>query len=52
MVPRYIHDNPDAIPLYELKEDVRLLISAREFPTESGPIDAVGESMPFSVEIG
>jgi hypothetical protein len=39
---RYIHDNPDVIPLYELKEDVRLLIAAREFPTESGPIDAVG----------
>lgn len=39
---RYIHENPDSIPLYELKDDVRLLIAAREFPTESGPIDAVG----------
>jgi hypothetical protein len=39
---RYIHENPDSIPLYELKDNVRLLIAAREFPTESGPIDAVG----------
>ena len=39
---RYIHENPDSIPLNELKEDVRLFIAAREFPTESGPIDAVG----------
>lgn len=39
---QYIYDNPESIPLYEIKEDIRLLILAREFPTNSGPIDAVG----------
>ncbi|MCX6761030.1 MAG: hypothetical protein NTZ84_02940 [Candidatus Nealsonbacteria bacterium] len=39
---KYIYDNPDAIPLYDIKEDIRLLILAREFPTNSGPIDALG----------
>jgi len=38
----YIHKNPESIPLYDIKEDLRLLIVAREFPTDSGPIDAVG----------
>lgn len=38
----YIHKNPEAIPLYEIKEDIRLLVLVREFPTESGPIDALG----------
>lgn len=38
----YIHQNPDAIPLYEIKEDIRLLILVREFPTDSGPVDAFG----------
>ena len=39
---QYIYDNPDAIPLYDISEDIRLLILAREFPTKSGPIDAIG----------
>jgi hypothetical protein len=39
---QYIYDNPDSIPLYDIKEDIRLLILAREFPTTSGPIDAIG----------
>jgi hypothetical protein len=39
---RYIYDNPESIPLYDIKEDIRLLILAREFPTNSGPIDAIG----------
>ena len=39
---KYISDNPESIPLYEIKEDVQLLILAREFPTHSGPIDAIG----------
>lgn len=39
---RYIYENPESIPLYDIKEDIRLLIVAREFPTESGPIDALG----------
>lgn len=40
----YIHRNPDALPLNELKDDLRLLILAREFNTPSGPIDALSES--------
>jgi len=39
---KYIYDNPDSIPLYDIKEDIRLLILAREFPTNSGPVDALG----------
>lgn len=38
----YIHLNPEAIPLYDIKEDIRLSILVREFPTNSGPIDAIG----------
>lgn len=37
----YIHHNPDAIPVYELQEDKRLFVLKREFPTSSGPIDAL-----------
>lgn len=39
---KYIDDNPLSIPLYEIKEDIRVLILAREFSTNSGPIDALG----------
>ena len=39
---QFIYDNPESIPLYDIKEDIRLLILAREFPTASGPIDAIG----------
>lgn len=39
---QYIHENPESIPLYDIKEDIHLLILAREFPTNSGPIDAIG----------
>jgi len=39
---QYIYDNPESIPLYDIKEDIRLLILAREFATKSGPIDALG----------
>ena len=39
---QYIFDNPESLPLYEIKEDIRLLILAREFDTGSGPIDALG----------
>jgi hypothetical protein len=42
MLQEYIHDNPESIPLYDIKEDVKLLILAREFMTSSGPIDAIG----------
>jgi hypothetical protein len=39
---QYIYDNPESIPLYDIKEDIQLLILAREFSTNSGPIDALG----------
>lgn len=39
---QYIYENPESIPLYDIKEDIQLLILAREFPTHSGPIDALG----------
>jgi hypothetical protein len=39
---QYIYENPESIPLYDIKEDIRLLILAREFQTTSGPIDALG----------
>lgn len=37
----YIRENPDLIPLDEIREDLRLFVFAREFPTRSGPIDAL-----------
>jgi hypothetical protein len=39
---KYIYDNPESIPLYDIQEDIKLLVVAREFPTPSGPIDALG----------
>jgi len=39
---QYITNNPDSVPVYEIDEDIRLLILAREFVTNSGPIDALG----------
>ncbi len=39
---KYIYNNPESLPLYEIKEDIKLLIVVREFPTDSGPIDALG----------
>jgi hypothetical protein len=39
---QYIFNNPEALPFYELKADLRLLILAREFSTASGSIDAIG----------
>lgn len=39
---QYIFDNTESIPLYDIKEDIRLLILAREFATKSGSIDALG----------
>ncbi len=36
----YIYDHPETIPVYELREDKRLLVAARELQTESGAIDA------------
>lgn len=39
---QYIYDNPESVPVYDIREDIRLLILAREFPTNSGPIDTIG----------
>ncbi|MEI6185963.1 MAG: hypothetical protein WCP43_02035 [Dehalococcoidia bacterium] len=36
---KFILENPDSIPLYDIKEDIRLLILCPEFPTKTGPID-------------
>jgi hypothetical protein len=38
----YITDVPESVPIYEIEEDARLFIAAREFATNSGPIDALG----------
>lgn len=38
----YLYENPDIVPVYEIDEDIKLLILAREFATNSGPIDALG----------
>lgn len=38
----YICENPESLPLDEIEENIRLLILAREFPTRSGEIDALG----------
>ena len=37
----YIRENPDSIPIYEIEEDKKLFVVAREFSTESGDIDAL-----------
>ncbi len=38
----YIFQNPETVPVYDIREDIKLLILAREFATSSGPIDAIG----------
>jgi hypothetical protein len=38
----YVHNSPDVLPLDELKDNLRLLILAREFNTSSGPIRRFG----------
>ncbi len=38
----YIFQNPETVPIYDIREDIKLLILAREFNTSSGPIDAIG----------
>jgi hypothetical protein len=39
---QFICQNPDSVPLYDIKADIKLLILAREFPTRAGAIDALG----------
>ncbi len=38
---KYIYENPEVVPLYDIKENVRPLILVREYMTSSGPIDAI-----------
>ena len=38
---KYIADNPDVLPLDQLNQEIRPLFLVREFPTPSGPIDAL-----------
>ena len=38
---KYIIENPESLPLSDIKENIRLLIISREFVTNSGPIDAL-----------
>lgn len=37
----YVAENPESLPLGEIKEGTKLLVIAREFPTNSGPIDVL-----------
>jgi hypothetical protein len=37
----YIQANPECLPMNEIQENLRLVVVAREFPTQSGPIDIV-----------
>lgn len=39
---KYVHENPDSIPLSDIEDGAKLLIIAREFRTTSGPIDVLG----------
>ncbi len=36
---RFVADNPDSLPIEDIKENVRLMVIGREFDTPSGPID-------------
>lgn len=38
---KYIYEHPDTLPLDQLQADIRPLVLLREFPTTSGPIDAL-----------
>lgn len=41
-IQKYIYDNPESIPIEEINDGVTFFIADREFPTNSGPIDALG----------
>jgi hypothetical protein len=38
---QYVQANPETLPVEELKPGAKLLVISREFPTDSGPIDAL-----------
>lgn len=47
----HVKNNPDIIPIYEINEDAKLLVLAREFSTNSGPIDALGVDQDGNVYV-
>lgn len=47
----YVKNNPDIVPIYDIDEDARLLVLAREFKTNSGPIDALGVDQDGNVYV-
>ncbi len=38
---RYVAENPESLPLDDIKENARLMVVARQFETESGAIDVL-----------
>jgi hypothetical protein len=38
----FVVENPNSLPLRELRDDLEFLMVAKELPTDSGPIDAAG----------
>jgi TolB-like protein len=49
---QYIHDNPEAIPIYDIQKSKKLFVAAREFRTESGGrIDALAVDQDGDVYI-
>jgi hypothetical protein len=38
----YVIAHPEIMPLQDIRSDLRVLLVAKEFPTPSGPIDALG----------
>lgn len=47
----YVINNPEIIPVYDIDADARLFVAAREFSTQSGPIDALGFDEAGSIYI-
>jgi len=39
---KYIYNNPEGIPLEEIKENVQFLVFDREFPVSAGSVDVLG----------
>jgi len=39
---KYIENNPEVIPIQDMKKDAKIAIIAREFPVRTGAIDAIG----------
>ena len=41
-IQEYVMTNPEVIPLYDIQDDIKLLVVAREFTVGHGRIDALG----------